>query len=271
MHEQLGHLSISGMKKLQDCGSIPNIGIKGDEKLDCIACDKGKATRSPFGIKKEVESKEVGELTHSDVCGPIKPTSLAGNKYYVAYTDDYSRHSKIYFMRKKSEQIEKYKEYRAFMKTQLGVQLKKIRTDSGGEYTSNEFEEYLRKKGTEHESKPPRTPQLRGVAERLNRTLFDKTRAMLIGRNLPNYLWAEAVNYANDLKNISTTKLLPNTTPFERFFNKKPDYSHLKTFGCKIEFKDNNVKTKLDERPLVESILVTMRLRNVLRCSYLQR
>jgi hypothetical protein len=165
MHERLGHLSISGMKKLQDCGSIPNIGIKGDEKLDCIACDKGKATRSPFGIKKEVESKEVGELTHSDVCGPIKPTSLAGNKYYVAYTDDYSRHSKIYFMRKKSEQIEKYKEYRAFMKTQLGVQLKKIRTDSGGEYTSNEFEEYLRKKGTEHESKPPRTPQLRGVQQ----------------------------------------------------------------------------------------------------------
>jgi hypothetical protein len=248
MHERYGHLSVGGLKKLQDQGAIPNIGIKGDEKLNCIACSKGKGTRAPFGARTETETKKVGDLTHSDVCGPIEPASLAGNRYFVTYTDDASRFTKTYFMKQKSEQIEKYKEYRNYMKTQFGIELKKIRTDSGGEYTSEEFEGYLRKKGTIHEEKPARTPQWRGVSERLNRTLFDKARAMLKGNNVPNYLWAEAIKYATDLKNASPTKLIKNATPHERFTGEKANYENFRTFGSQVEFKDNNVKKKLDDR-----------------------
>jgi hypothetical protein len=71
---------------------------------------------------------------------------------------------------------------------------------------------------------------------------------MMKGQKIPNYLWAEAVNYANDLKNMSPTKLLKNTTPYEAFYKKKPNYNNLKTFGSKVEFKDNNRKSKLEDR-----------------------
>ena len=50
------------------------------------------------------------------------------------------------------------------------------------EYTSKEFKEYLAKKGTKHRLTVHNTPEQNGVAERLNCTLVEKSRAMLIVR-----------------------------------------------------------------------------------------
>lgn len=246
-HERLGHLSISGLKKLQDIENIPYLELKGNEDIHCQACTKGKKARDPFKVRKELETKEVGELIHTDVCGPIQPASFGGNHYFVSYTDDYSRYSKVYLMKNKSEQPEKFKEFRNYLKNQFKIKIKTLRSDSGGEYTSNEFEDYLKKKGIEHQSKPPRTPQWRGVSERLNRTLWDKARCLLKGRNLPNHFWGEAISYANDLKNISPTKML-QVTPYEVLFQRKPNYEKMKIFGSKIEFKNNDEEKKLDDR-----------------------
>lgn len=246
-HERLGHLSISGLKKLQDSGNIPDLNLSGREVIDCRACAKGKLPRDAFKTKNEIHTKAPGEIIHSDVCGPISPNTISGNRYFVTYTDDYSRYSFIQFMKTKDEQEKKFKEFRKLFQVQFSHPIKFLRTDSGGEFTSNAFEEYLKRKGIVHQSKPPRTPQWRGVSERLNRTLLDKVRSMLKGRNLPNYFWAEAVRYANDLKNISPTKLL-TITPHERLFGTKPDYSLFRTFGSKIEFKDNAEEKKLDDK-----------------------
>ena len=53
------------------------------------------------------------------------------------------------------------------------------------ELTSTEFENYLKKEGVKHESSVPKTPEQNGVAERLNRTLVEAVRAMLIQTKLP--------------------------------------------------------------------------------------
>ena len=62
--------------------------------------------------------------------------------------------------------------------------MKTLRTDNGGEFTSTEFENYL-KTGVKHELTVPKTPEQNGVAERLNRTLVEAVRAMLIQAKLP--------------------------------------------------------------------------------------
>lgn len=49
-------------------------------------------------------------------------------------------------------------------------------SDSGTEYLSNECKEYLRF----HKTGAPYTPQQNGVAERVNRTLLEKSRAMVM-------------------------------------------------------------------------------------------
>jgi hypothetical protein len=55
---------------------------------------------------------------------------------------------------------------------------------------------------------------------------------MLKHAGLPNMLWAEAVSTAVYIKNQLPSRALPNSTPFERWTRKKPDISHLRTFGC---------------------------------------
>ena len=75
------------------------------------------------------------------------------------------------------------------MSRQWNVCIKTLVSDRGGEYTSKEFEDYLSRKGIKHRLTIHDTPEQNGVAERLNRTLVEKSRAMLLESNLPKSLW----------------------------------------------------------------------------------
>ena len=111
-----------------------------------------------------------------------------------------------------------------------GRELKVLRSDNGGEYTSERFTEYLRSEGVTHERTVPRTPEQNGVAKRLNRTLIEMTRSMLTGSNLPQKFWAETLSTAAYLRNRSPTKAVERMTPFEAFHGKKPNVKNLRAF-----------------------------------------
>jgi len=71
------------------------------------------------------------------------------------------------------------------------------------------------------------------VVERKNRTLVECARSMLQGKGLSNGLWAEAINTAVYLKNISPPTCLGFKNPFEALLGFKPTVSHLRIFGSK--------------------------------------
>ncbi len=75
-------------------------------------------------------------------------------------------------------------EWKALVEKQSNRKLKVLRTDNGGEYTSKKFEEYLKKEGIRHEKTIPKTSEQNGVSERLNRTLVESARSMLLDANL---------------------------------------------------------------------------------------
>lgn len=54
---------------------------------------------------------------------------------------------------------------------------------------------------------------------------------MLFGANLPKKYWAEALNTACYLKNLSPTVAVNEKTPEEAWTGKKPDINHLRVFG----------------------------------------
>ena len=87
------------------------------------------------------------------------------------------------------------------------------------------------------------TPEPNGVAERLNRTLVEKSRAMLLESNLPKRLWGYAILHANYLKNRMHTCSLPDKTPYEMVHNKKPNLHDAYEWG-----KDVYVKIKQDDK-----------------------
>lgn len=132
-------------------------------------------------------------MVHSDVCGPMSVASLGGARYFVTFVDDYTRYSTVYFLRQKSEVFGKFKEFAAEVENVTGLEIKTLRTDNGGEYTSAEFELFLKENGIRHKVTAPYTPQQNGVAERLNRTIQEMALSQLLHAGLPKCFWAESV------------------------------------------------------------------------------
>ena len=63
-----------------------------------------------------------------------------------------------------------------------------LRTDNGGEYTSNEFMEYCLEERIKKEHTVPHTPQRNSVVERKNKTMVGAAKAMLFDQGLPIFL-----------------------------------------------------------------------------------
>ena len=83
------------------------------------------------------------------------------------------------------------------MEKSSGEKIKTLCSDNGSEYTSKEFEDYLKKNGICNERPVPKTPEQNGVAERMNQTLVETVRAMLSDSKLPKKFWTEALSTAS--------------------------------------------------------------------------
>ena len=67
-----------------------------------------------------------------------------------------------------------------------------MRSDNGGEFTSNEFNDFCKKVGIKRELTIPYNPQQNGVVERKNKSIMEVVKAIIHDQDLPVYLWAEA-------------------------------------------------------------------------------
>jgi hypothetical protein len=127
--------------------------------------------------------------------------------------------------------------------------IKVLRIDNGGELCGNEFEGFCKKCSIERKNNTPYTPQQNEVAERMNKTLMEKTRCMLSGAGLGQEFWVEAVGIACYLINRSPSSTLDEKTPHEVWNGKKPSLTHLRVFGCDayVHIPKEN-KSKLDKK-----------------------
>ena len=77
--------------------------------------------------------------------------------------------------------------------------------------------------------------ELNGTAERYNRTIMDSARCLLAESKVEKRYWPEVVSAAAYLKNrtIANT-LVRNKSPYEIFFNEKPDTKYLRLYGSKV-------------------------------------
>lgn len=79
------------------------------------------------------------ELVHSDICGPINPTSNGGKRYFITFIDDYSRKTRVYFLQEKSEAFSALKNFKTLVEKEADRPIMITRSDCGGEYNSQEF------------------------------------------------------------------------------------------------------------------------------------
>ncbi|KAJ9566156.1 hypothetical protein OSB04_002122 [Centaurea solstitialis] len=113
----------------------------------------------------------------------------------------------VYLMRHKSESFERFKEFQNEVQNQLDRKIKFLRSDRGGEYLSDEFDNHLMECGIVSQLTPPYTPQMNGVSERRNRTLLDMVRTMMCHSTLPMSFWGHALETAAHILNRAPTKV----------------------------------------------------------------
>ena len=151
--------------------------------------------------------------------------SLSGSEYFLTFIDDKMRYMWVYILKRKDTMFEQFLEWKAMAEKSTGQELKVFRTDNGGEFTSTEFEEYLRKEGIRHELTVPKNPEQNGVAERMNWTIVETARSMLAEAKLPRRFWAEAL-IAVYFRNRSPTTAVKGMTPCEALTGEKTTSGH---------------------------------------------
>ena len=130
---------------------------------------------------------------------------------------------------------------------QFNAKIKRLRSDRGGGFLGEQFSCHLRANGTERKLTVHDTPEHNGVAERLNRTLIERVRAVLHVSSLPKLLWGEAIIHMVWLKNRTSMRSLGNKSPYEMLYKKKPNLSKVPTWGCKVKVH-NPTGSKLNMR-----------------------
>ena len=104
-------------------------------------------------------------------------------------------------MKNKSNVFETFKKWKAMVEIEISLKVKCLRSDNGGEYIDGGFSEYCAAQGIRMEKTISGTPQQNGVAERMNRTLNERTRSMRLHARLPKTFWVDAVSIASYLIN----------------------------------------------------------------------
>jgi hypothetical protein len=76
------------------------------------------------------------------------------------------------------------------------------------------------------------TPQQNGVAERKNSTMVEMARSVLQTKGLRNSFWGDVVATSVYILNRCPTSALDIMTPYEAWYEKKPNVNHFRVFGC---------------------------------------
>lgn len=88
-----------------------------------------KHSRRPFPKQTTFQAKQKLELVHADLCGPITPATLGGNKYFLLLVDDFSKFMWIYMLANKDEALGAFKKYRTLVENKSEKKIKVLRTD----------------------------------------------------------------------------------------------------------------------------------------------
>lgn len=250
-HERMAHQDKRHIKNVikQELGIETSV----DSEL-CEGCVYGKAHKLKYG--KRDRSTVSGQIIHADVCGPFQEESFAGNKYFVLFKDDFTRYKFIYFIKHKSEVIEKFEQVIKECE-RVGHKIQTIQSDNGGEFNNAEMKNLCHKHNIEQLFTIPYCSELNGFIEREHRTVLEAAKAMFHAHgNLPQSSWAEINNAAVYLLNRTGKSGISDKSPFELWFKKKPSLKHLRIVGSECYAHIPKQKRRKMDKKAIKGVLV---------------
>ncbi|KAK6777848.1 hypothetical protein RDI58_024566 [Solanum bulbocastanum] len=169
-HRRYGHLSYKGLRTLQHKKMVCGLLQFPAAIITCTDCLIGKQHRNAIPKRSMWRASQPLKLIHADICGPISPTSNTRKRYTLCFIDDYTRKSWVYLLTEKSEALICFKHFKKLVEKEKRPLIKCLRTDRGGEFTSNEFNDFCVENGIKRQLTAAYTRQQNNVAERKNQT-----------------------------------------------------------------------------------------------------
>lgn len=143
-HRRFGHLGHKSLRTLQYKKMVKGLPQLNTTSELCTNCMVGKQHRDTIPKKSQWRASQRLQLIHADICGPITPTSNSNKRYFVSLIDDFSRKIWIYFLAAKSEAFTIFKNYKSLVEKEIGTFICCLRTDRGGEFTSQELNDFCK-------------------------------------------------------------------------------------------------------------------------------
>ena len=232
-HKRLGHFHTRGIQRMITSDAVKGLPSIQIPRQTCTGCQLGKHARTKMPKEATFNASRILELIHSYVCGPFRVRSIGGARYFVTFTDDFSRKIWTYFISHKSQVLENFSISSELWKTLPGKPSALFAQIMGVNTLPRNSQLTAHRKGSDTSLLHP-IHHKNGIAERRNRSLLDITRCLLIDKALPGHLWGDAVKAAGDILNLRTTKRHLDKIPNELFSGKKPSIAHLRIFGSTV-------------------------------------
>jgi hypothetical protein len=151
----------------------------------CDTCVLAKHHRRVFPKQSKYHADKALELVHDDLCGPIKPVTPCGQRYFLLLSYNATRYMWVVLLTAKSEASSAIKCIQAATEKECGRKLWVLRTNNEGEFTATEFAAYCADEGITQHFSAPYTPQHNRVVERQNQTVVAMARVLLKQRRMP--------------------------------------------------------------------------------------
>lgn len=244
LHVALGHPSSSVTAAT---GAAAGYKVTGTLS-PCDTCDVTKSRRHSVPKTTALEVDQPLELVACDLLGGSLPMSIGGSRYLQLFVDYKTRLAYPYFLKRKSDATQGLHAFMQNVATGSGHQLRTLRTDHGGEFTSAAFQAACGQYGIKHQYSAPYTPQLNGRVESALRTVMSTARSDLKQSGLGGRFWAEAVSSACYKYNRTMHSAI-GMTPYMAFTGEAVQLDNLHPFGCLAYVHiDSGMRGKLGDR-----------------------
>jgi transposase InsO family protein len=110
----------------------------------------------------------------------LNPSTFRGYRYIVTFVDTVTRYAEIALLKNKDDIFNEFRKFITLEENQTGFKLKRLHSDNDLEYRNELFDSFLTEKGVIATYATPYAHEQNGLAEKFNRTLLNKIRALLI-------------------------------------------------------------------------------------------
>ena len=156
----------------------------------CEICIQANITNSVPKVTSNNTSYKYLDKISSDLYSLITPLTYDNYQYFITFLGKKTKYLKVALLKLKDKAYNAFLTFKAKAENQTSLKhkIKILSSDNGTEYVNKRFKITLNKAGIIYQTTALYTKEQNGNAKRINRTLLNKVRCILLNSNLPQYM-----------------------------------------------------------------------------------